>query len=78
MDDPAGQPDQGLRDGRVCVTELRLGLAPLPVAGVSVDRSSLGWLPQKASLWSLTHRHPSAPFPLTGREPRRTLAGDSP
>jgi|ERR1035441_10245420 hypothetical protein len=38
------------------VARLRLGLAPWPVAGVSVDRSSPGWLPQKASLWSLTHR----------------------
>jgi hypothetical protein len=53
------------------VARLRLGLAPWPVAGVSVDSSSPGWLPQKTSLWPLTHRHPPGPFPLIGRQSAR-------
>jgi hypothetical protein len=60
------------------VATLRLGLAPLPVAGVSVDSSSLDWLPQKASLWPLTHRYPPSPFPLIGRQSLRSLMGVSP
>ena len=57
---------------------LRIGLAPLPVAGVSVDSSSPGWFPQEASLWPRTHRHPPAPFPLIGRQSLRSFMGVSP
>jgi hypothetical protein len=60
------------------VAGLRLGLAPLPVAGVSFDPSSPGWLLKKASLWPLTHRHPPGPFPRIGRQSLHRLMGVSP
>jgi hypothetical protein len=60
------------------VARLRLGFAPLPVAGLSVDRSSPGWLPQKASLWPLRHRPPPGPFPLIERQSLHSLTGVSP
>ena len=50
------------------------GLAPLPVAAFSVDTSDSGWLPKKASLSPHTHRQSPRQFPLTGRQPHRSLA----
>jgi hypothetical protein len=60
------------------LARLRLGLAPWPVAAVSVDSFSPDWLPQKASLWPLTHHHPPGPFPRIGRESLHSLTGASP
>jgi hypothetical protein len=71
---------QALGKGRrpvACRARLRLSLAPLPVAGVLVDRPSPGWLPQKANFWPLTHRHPPSPFPLIERQSLRSLKGVS-
>jgi hypothetical protein len=56
----------------------RLGLLSVPVARVSTDRSSPGPLPQKASLWLLTHRDPPGHFPPIGRQSHRSLPGVSP
>jgi hypothetical protein len=69
-----------IQRGRGCrpvesMVRLGLGLVPLPVAGVSVDRSSPGWLPQKASLRPLTHRHPPGPFRWMGRQSRTWYGG---
>ena len=60
------------------VATLRLGLAPLPVAAFPVDTSAPGWLPKKASLSPTTHRQPAGPFPLTGRQSRRSPPGVAP
>jgi hypothetical protein len=39
---------------------------------------SVSPVPQEPSLWLLTHRVPPGPFPLIGRQSRRSLAGASP